>query len=188
MSQPRTFQFYGLAYGNSPVSITASINSTQIFSGTVNTLDQPFPNSSPSDPGILFTIDNSVALNTDFAGSLPMTLVVSGGDGIWVQEIGVNYYLGNALPAGTADGFANWCYTGNPASSEPGSSDSRSSVVINGVAQTPSRTPGNTGNFPWQIPAGQTMTHNFNIGVGAVANIAGNTQSYTGDYAAFLKH
>jgi hypothetical protein len=191
MAQPRTFQFYGVAYGNSPVTITASINSTQIFSGTVHTIDQPFPDSCPneSDQVVLFTINDSAALNTDFAGSLPMTLVVSGGTGAWVEQITCNYhasfpgYIGNRISAGNADGYAQ-CYYGNPTNSE-GSLDPRSNVVINGVAQTPQRPP--NGTWGWGIPTGETMTHNFNIGVGSVANVVGNTSAYTGDYADFLK-
>ena len=185
MAQPRTFQFYGLAYGNSPVTITASINSTQIFSGPVTTVDQPSPDAPPpmEDQVVLFTIDNSAALNTNFAGSLPMTLVVSGGDSVWVEQITCNYYAGNVLPAGTVDAYSQ-CYYGIPVNSE-GSQDPRSSVVINGVARTPQRPP--NGTWGWKIPTGQTMTHNFNIGCGTVANVAGNTSNYTGDYAAFLK-
>ena len=186
MAQPRTFQFYGLAYGNSPVTITASINSTRIFSGPVTTLDQPLPDGCPdqSTQTVLFTIDNSAALNTDFSGSLPMTLVVSGGNGVWVEGIDCNYFFGNSIPgAGTVDGYGS-CYQGIPVNSE-NSQDPRSSVVINGVARTPQRPP--NGTWGWPIPTGQTMTHNFNIGLGSVANVAGNTSTYTGDYAAFLR-
>jgi hypothetical protein len=191
MAQPRTFQFYGLAYGNSPLTITASINSTQIFSGPVTTLDQPLPIACPDESiqTVLFTIDNSAALNTDFAGSLPMTLVVSGGSGVWVEQINCNYYAGNSTPAGTVDGYSQ-CYQGIPVNSD-NSQDPRSSVVVNGVAMTPQRPP--DGTWGWEIQAGQTMTHNFNIGVGSIANVVGNTyvvgntSTYTGDYAAFLR-
>ena len=151
MTQPRTFQFYGVAYGNSPVTITASINSTQIFSGTVPTVDLPFPPNEPpaaNAQGVLFTIDNSAALNTDFAGSLPMTLNITGGNGIVVQNINCDYYQGNTTTdpsAGTVGNFGA-SYFGNPTNSE-NSKDSRSSVVINGVAQpAPSRSPSETGN------------------------------------------
>jgi len=185
MAQPRTFQFYGLAYGNSPVTITASINSTQIFSGPVTTVDQPLPDACPdqSIQTVLFTIDNSAALNTDFSGSLPMTLVVSGGDGVWVEQIDCNYYRGNAVPSGTSDNYQQ-CYYGNPVNSES-SQDPRSSVVIGGVANTPQRPP--DGTWSWKIPTGQTMTHNFNIGLGSVNNVVGNISNYTGDYTAFLR-
>jgi len=188
MAQPRTFQFYGLAYGNSPVTITAKINSTQIFSGTVPTVDQPLPATPPaeSDQVVLFTIDNSAALNTDFAGSLPMTLVVSGGDGIWVEQIDANYYPGDTQSdpnAGTVNGYSQ-CYQGSPTNSD-NSQDPRSSVVIGGVSKSPQRPP--DGTWAWPITSGQTMTHNFNIGLGMVANALGNISSYAGDYTAFLK-
>lgn len=188
MAQPRTFQFYGLAYGNSPVTITAKINSTQIFSGTVPTLDQPLPGQPPveSDQVVLFTIDNSADLNTDFSGSLPMTLVVSGGDGIWVEQIESNYYSGNIQSdpnVGTVTGY-NQCYQGNPVNSD-NSQDPRSSVVIGGTPKSPQRPP--EGTWAWPITSGQTMTHNFNISIGMVANTRGYNSSYAGDYAAFLK-
>ena len=183
MSQNRTFQFIGKAYGNSAVTITATIAGTQIFSGQVPTVDEPITLPVPeADQLVLFTLDNSSALNTNFSGSLPMTLVVSGGEGVVVEQINSNYYSGNALPAGTADAYAQ-CYQGTPPNSE-GSQDPRSSVVINGVATTPQRPP--TGTWAWEIPSGQTMTHNFNIGVGTVANVPGNISNYTGSYTEFL--
>jgi hypothetical protein len=187
MAQPRTFQFYGLAYGNSPVTITASINSTQIFSGPVNTVDLPMPDACPDQSAqvILFTIDNSAALNTDFAGSLPMTMVVSGGDGVFVEQIFANYYVGNTVTSGTVDGF-DQCYRGTPINSES-SQDPRSSVVIGGVARTPQRPP--DGTWGWGVPAGQTMTYNFNISIGrdSAGNTVGNISNYVGEYTAFLK-
>ena len=192
MAQPRTFQFYGVAYGNSPVTITAKINSTEVFSGPVTTVDQPFPPDTypaANAQGVLFTIDNSAALNTDFAGSLPMTLDITGGDGVIVQNIWCNYYAGNVQinpGAGTADNFAV-SYGGTPANSD-GTQDSRSSVVINGVAQTPpTRNSGEEGNWPWEVSSGQTIGYNWNISTGTVANVSGNITTYTGDYSAFLK-
>lgn len=197
MAQPRTFQFYGVAYGNSPVTITASINSTQVFSGQVPTVSGPFPpNTYPAAnaQSVLFTIDNSANLNTDFAGSLPMTLAVSGGDGVIVQNIYCNYYQNPTIPPGASATDFGSSYYGTPTNSE-GTSDSRSSVVINGVAQpAPTRQSGETGNWPWEVPTGQPMGYNWNISLGEVANVAntsqglpGNISTYSGDYTAFLK-
>ena len=191
MAQPRTFQFYGVAYGNSPVTITAKINSTEVFSGPVTTVAQAFPPDTypaANAQGVLFTIDNSAELNTDFAGSLPMTLDITGGDGVVVQNILCNYFTANVQVrpgAGTPDNFGV-SYHGTPANSE-GTQDSRSSIVINGVAQTPpSRPTGEDGTWPWEVSSGQTIGYNWNISTGMVANVAGNTTTYTGDYSAFL--
>lgn len=181
MAQPRTFQFIGAAYGNSPVTITASINSTQIFSGPVTTLDQPIASPpSTSNNIVLFTIDNSDLLNTDFAGSLPMTVSVTGGYGITVGQITCNYAVGTV---GAANVYGQ-CYFGNPINSE-NSEDPRSSVVIGGVAKTPQRPP--NGTWVYMISEGETMTHNFNIALGTVSNVVGNISTYTGDYSAFLR-
>lgn len=184
MAQPRTFQFYGLAYGSSPVSIVASINSTQVFSGPVTTVDQPWTGWSPppaESQVVLFTIDNSTALNTDFSGSLPMTVSVTGGSGLFFGQINSNYNTGST-PAGMPDGW-NQCYQGTPSNSE-NSQDPRSSVSINGVGQTPVRPP--NGTWCWAVPSEQNIAHNWNIGLGAVANALGNAQSYTGDYTSFV--
>jgi hypothetical protein len=193
MAQPRTFQFYGVAYGNIPVNLTASINGTTVFSGAVPTTTDPFPVPPANWPlsnaqGVLFSIDNSSDLNTDFSGSLPLTITVTGGEAVILQNILCNYYLGNTKAdpnAGTAGNFS-YSYTGTPVNSE-NSTDSRSSVVINGVAQpAPNHAP-NNGNWAWELPTGQTMTHNWNISVGVVANVAGNTSTYSGAYSSFLK-
>jgi hypothetical protein len=88
MAENRTFQFMGQGYGNTPVSIVASINNTVIYSGEVPTIER----SANQQDSVLFTIDNSADLNTDFAGSLPMTVVVSGGQSIKFGLINSNYY------------------------------------------------------------------------------------------------
>jgi hypothetical protein len=84
----------GLAYGSEPVNIVAKINSTTVYSGPLPTIDQPVspvPEPIPTDMSVLFSIDNSSALNTDFAGSLPMTIEVSGGSGVIFGDILSNY-------------------------------------------------------------------------------------------------
>ena len=39
----RTLQFYGYAYGDSNVSLTATINGDTVFSGEVATINAPIP-------------------------------------------------------------------------------------------------------------------------------------------------
>lgn len=185
MAQNRTFQFYGLGYGETPVSITASINSTQVFSGEIPTANVgivPQPTPSPVEQDVLFSIDNNALLNTDFAGSLPMTIVVTGGSGVIFGEILSNYYQGNLMAdpdAGTSTGYAQ-CYNGNPTNSE-GTPDPRSSVQINGVTQVPPLAK-SEGCWNWFLTPGTTMTYNWNINVGQVANAVGNVSNYIGSY------
>ena len=180
MAANRTFQFMGNGYGNTPVTVTASINSTQIFSGTIPTLDQE-PTYDPAGQVVLFSITDSAALNTDFSGSLPMTVVTSGGYGVNFGEINSNYYQGSlSLGAGTVDHFGG-CYTGTPINSQ-GTSDPRSSVVIDGVPQTQYRPPDGTWNYG--LTSGSTMTYNFNISIGQVGNVVGSVTNYTGPHTA----
>jgi hypothetical protein len=183
MAANRTFKFYGIGYGNTPVTVTARVNSTEIFSGEITTIDQPIdpcPNPPPAIAAntVLFSLTDSALLNTDFAGSLPMTVVVTGGEGVSLGEITSNYYVGNVgnVPAGTVNNFAQ-CYNGTPANSE-GTPDPRSSVAIDGMQQVPPLEP-SKGCWTWLIPTGSTMTYNWNIGVGQVGNAVGNSATYT---------
>jgi hypothetical protein len=185
MAQNRTFKFYGLGYGATPVTVTATINSTQVFSGEIPTADvstsvQPTP--SPTEQELLFSIDNSALLNTDFAGSLPMTIVVTGGSGVVFGEVLSNYYQGNLLSdssAGTSTGYS-LCYSGNPVNSE-GTGDTRSSVAIDGITQVPPLAV-SLGCWNWYITNGSTMTYNWNISIGQVANVSGNVTNYSGPF------
>jgi len=184
MAANRTFQFYGIGYGNTPVSVTARINSTEFFSGEIVTIDQPidpvpYPTPEIANTTVLFSLADSALLNTDFAGSLPMTVVVTGGAGALFGKIDSNYYSGNVVVnpnVGTVDNFTQ-CYYGHPTNSE-GTIDPRSSVAIDGIQQVPPLDP-STGCWVWLIPTGSTMTYNWNIGLGQVANVAGNASSYT---------
>ena len=89
----RTLQFYGAAYGDSNVSLTAIINGTTVFSGEVATINTPMPLSPvifPS-PTLLFSIENSTLFSTNWAGSYPMSIIVDGGLGVVFGEIKCNY-------------------------------------------------------------------------------------------------
>ena len=183
MAANRTFQFYGLGYGNTPVTVTAHVNSTEIFSGEITTVDQPIvPYPQPIPPevetNLMFSLADSALLNTDFAGSLPMTVAVSGGYGAMVGWIKCNYYQGNIQtdPAAGTVGNFGICYLGTPTNSE-GSLDSRSSVTIGGIPQTPNRPP--NGQWIWLVPTASTMSYNWNIGVGQIGNVVGNSATYT---------
>jgi hypothetical protein len=182
MAANRTFQFYGIGYGNTPVTVTAHVNSTEIFSGEITTIDQPinpvpYPTPEIASTTVLFSLADSALLNTDFSGSLPMTVVVTGGEGALFGEIKSNYYIGNVnTGAGNVNNFRQG-YFGEPTNSE-GSPDPRSSVAIDGAQQVPPLEK-SIGCWVWLIPTGSTMTYNWNIGVGQVSNVIGNSSSYT---------
>jgi hypothetical protein len=184
MAANRTFQFYGIGYGNTPVTVTARVNSTEIFSGEIATIDQPinpvpYPTPEIANTTVLFSLADSALLNTDFAGSLPMTVVVSGGEGALFGAIDSNYYQGNVQTnpnAGTVGNFTI-SYNGTPTNSES-TIDSRSSVAIDGIQQVPPLEK-STGCWIWLIPTGSTMTYNWNISLGQVGNVVGNSGSYS---------
>jgi hypothetical protein len=187
MAANRTFRFYGIGYGNTPVTVTARVNSTEIFSGEIPTIDQPidpYPRPLPAaaNTTVAFSLTDSALLNTDFAGSVPMTITVSGGYGATFSKIDCNYYMKRISPyeadAGQPGTFGP-CYRGVPANPE-GTLDSRSSVVINGVAQTTQRPLDGSwdGTWYWLVPTGTEMSCNWNIGVGQIGNVMGDSGNY----------
>jgi len=92
--QNRTLKFHGYAYGSGNVSLTATINGTQVFSGEVPTINELLPSESitaGSESPILFTVENSSLFPTDFAGSYPMDITVTGGYGIIIGEVNSNW-------------------------------------------------------------------------------------------------
>ena len=170
MAANRTFQFMGIAYGSTPVTLTAMINSNVVFSGEVPTVDAPTDSNPPPEvQGILFEIANSAVLNTDFAGSLPMTVNVSGGNACVMGEILCNYVDGTPTTYGQ-------CYNGTPTNSE-GTPDPRSSVYIDSWQQVPPNPP-SLGCWTWCLNSSATLIYNFNISVGQVGNVVGNFANY----------
>jgi hypothetical protein len=93
MAANRTYKFYGQGYGTSPVSIVAKVNATTIFSGEIPTSNAALPD--PLTEQLIFELVDSSALGTDFAGSLTMTITVTGEDKEPVaasfQSINCNY-------------------------------------------------------------------------------------------------
>ena len=186
MAQNRTFIFKGLAYGSTPVSLEAVVGGSTVFSGQVPTVDQATPTEPPlpADQGALFEF-TSGSLNTDFAGYVPMTITVSGGNAVVLGEVFANWHMGNvgnvASPNpgdyGKVDGFA-LCYNGLPTNSE-GTPDVRSSVKIGGITQVPPL-PASTGIWNWILPTGSVFSYNFNVPTGCVGTDCGNTANYIG--------
>ena len=103
MSELRTLQFEGYAYGNTPVILNAHINGNVVFSGEVATTDTPVPSPADGLPGtqVLFSVENSSLVPSDFAGALPMTISVANGYGVLVGNIMCNY-MSTVAPGVTA--------------------------------------------------------------------------------------
>jgi hypothetical protein len=85
----RTVQFLGQGYGVSAAEITVTASGNTIFSGAVNTVDQPLPqlpNLGIELPTVLCTFE----VDMSFSGKIPMTCVVSAGTLIFA-DIYANY-------------------------------------------------------------------------------------------------
>jgi hypothetical protein len=173
MAANRTFNFCGLGYGNSPVTVTATVNGTEIFSGPVPTVDRA-PDTEPVEETrttVLFSLENSAVFNTDFAGNVPMTVSISGGDAVYFTDINCNYFQGNVAvnpAAGTVDNFGQ-SYYGTPVNSEE-TTDCRSSVFINGIQQVPPLEK-SLGTWCWLVSSPGSISYNWNIEKGQIGNV-----------------
>ena len=207
----RTVQILGQGYGSSPAQITVTTNGTTVFSGAVNTVDQPLPvlpNLAVNLSNILCTFE----IDQSFVGQIPMTCTVSTGSVIFAL-INANYVsIPNPVytPAQSAtlanpdttqaERVAIYTQVANPPLSQqdidtlldPSSTpqqvntirvahncmpyissgasgyggidntDSRSSVTINGIAQTPDR-----GELPgtwwWTVGTGSSLAYQLDV-------------------------
>jgi hypothetical protein len=95
----RTIQFRGYAYGNVPVQLNAHINGTLVFSGAVDTLDQPLPTPDVDmyNAPTLFSVVDSPLFPTEYSGVYPMTISVATGAGIAIRATTCNYMLGTPV-------------------------------------------------------------------------------------------
>lgn len=149
----RTFKQQAAAYGASSASITASINGTQVFSGTLAVSDDAVPADQTSVPfSDLFTWTNTV----DFAGTNAMTITVSGADVLLGATL-ANYQTGNADLYSEFYSFT----LGSDIISDP-----MSDVFVDGVGQSTDRSGGLTGQWYWIIPSGTTFSATVNIQAG----------------------
>jgi len=174
----RTLQFLGAAYGNSDVTITATIDNVVVYNNTVTVTDEEIP--LPENLGnsvvfpTLFSVENSDQFPIEFSGARTMSLSVTGGEGILLTNVLCNYIeqisnIGNVYitKPGNATAFCV-CYIGTPTNSE-GTMDCRSSVVLNGNVQVPDIIPASQGTWTWEVNNGSTLVCNLNVGLGNVA-------------------
>jgi len=85
----RTIQLLGQGYGATPAQITVTANGNTVYSGPVNTVNEPvplLPNTQLSLQNILCTVE----IDQAFVGQMPMTCAVSSGTLIFA-EIFANY-------------------------------------------------------------------------------------------------
>lgn len=157
MTTTRTLQFFGQAYGDTPVTLVASINGTELFNGTVSTVSGTPPlGLDLAEQVLLFTVPFPIGIGPGKVsagrGAFPMTVVVSGGDAVILGIVKGNYQPivgGNNGP----DVFGS-VFDG----------DARSNVAINGVVQPePVHEEGKTGSYAWVVQSGSTISCNLNL-------------------------
>lgn len=162
MAQNRTLQVIGIAYGETPVTLTAEINGTTVFSGTVPTNNSPLPvpSTSLANASPLFSIADSPLFSTDFAGSYPMTITVAGGYGALFGQIKCNYMqVGNLYGEST---IFTTCYSTDT------SQDPRTNVVINGTSIQSDPPP--AGAWTWLVSSDGSIACDLNVSLGNVAS------------------
>ena len=147
----RTLQFFGQAYGNTPVTMVASIDGTELFNGTVSTVAGPAPlGLDTTEQTLLFTI--SFPGDAEGRGSFPMTVAVNGGDSAILGIVKANYEPiadGNRGPDIFGPVF---------------NGDARSNVAIDGVVQpVPVVEDGKKGSYAWLVHSGSVLSHNLNL-------------------------
>ena len=89
--EDRTLQFHGIAYGNSNVTLTATINGDIVFSGEVLTIDAPVSFDKPENIVLLFSVENTTLFPSNRDVSYPMSLTVTGGDVVVLTDLKSNY-------------------------------------------------------------------------------------------------
>jgi hypothetical protein len=85
----RTFKFYGKAFSNTEavtVTVTATFNGQQIYTGTVPTTINSAPGFIKDDPTFLF----ESTVETELAGLVPLSITVSGGT-VFFGKVQANY-------------------------------------------------------------------------------------------------
>lgn len=84
----RTLQFYGIAYGSEPVTITADFNGAEIFNSTISTINGPVNTTDPwNDTYAMFTAE----INSNLITNIPFSFSVSGNGTAIISRIDANY-------------------------------------------------------------------------------------------------
>lgn len=172
----RTFKQKGQAYGSTTASIVASINGVTVYSGTVNTVNEPMPSlpDTENSYGVdLFSWQEDAA----FAGTQTISIAVTGSDLLLTDSIAnyvavLNPDYNPSDPAskewisGGADvygSFYNITEDGTNYYSDPFTNE-----AIDGNSQEHVPDPDLPGQWYWRIPAGSTFTATVNIQAGTV--------------------
>jgi hypothetical protein len=173
MAVDRNLQFYGFAYGDTPVTLDVKVNGQQVFLNTVSTIpgEVPIDTQDITCDQILFEVNNTALFPITVEGSYTHSIEVTGGAGILIGPILSNYMtkldpISNVVIPGNATGFVN-VYNGNPTNSE-GTPDARSSVKMDNVTQVPP-VEESKGCWTWEVDTGSNLSCNLNISLGSIS-------------------
>jgi len=86
MATTRTMNFYGYGYGSTPANVTVTLNSTEIFSGEIPTLDQEAVFLHPDEQVVIFTAQ----IPMDFAGNANVVVTANNGY-VHNDYVSINY-------------------------------------------------------------------------------------------------
>jgi len=153
---------YGIILGNTNSNYMLSASNQVEFSGSISgtTLNVSSVTSGEILPGQTI-YNNVITAGTTIISGNGSTWQINGSHSQVTSEAIIN---GATFVTGTVDQF-NSCFNGTPTNSES-TEDSRSSVQINGVPQTPPRDSNSSGQWTWLVEAGSTIEYNFNVSVG----------------------
>lgn len=172
----RTVQIIGYGFGATPATVTATVNGSQVFSGAVDTVNDPIP-PMPIDPALvnsgttLFTFE----IPMNYSGALPMTVEVGTSPVVFAQ-IYANYAnIANTSNTGnsnvttfTSSGPTGFVNVFNPWPIEP-PTEARSNTAINGMPYTITLEERDTfdppiiGTWWWTINPGSTFSYDVNV-------------------------
>ena len=96
----RTLKFLGKVYGLSDATVSATIDGTTVFNGTIATSGIAVFDDAPFTPDTLFTAEIPV----EFRGTKSVSITVTSGDVVFAEVMG-NYFL-DQNPVYTAEQFA----------------------------------------------------------------------------------
>ena len=150
----RIFQQYAQGYGSTPCHVVCQIDGNTVFSGTVETLDQPYP--ALPDPEFVTVPAWTWQDSADFTGTRQFTVSVTGSTLLLAQTLANNPY-GNVANLDQFTSFYSQEIDGVVYN------DPFTNETINGVVQQGPFVPENSGQWWWKIPAGSTFTATLNI-------------------------
>lgn len=147
----KTIQQLAIGYGAAPASVVCQINGNTIFSGTIQTLDEP----EPELPNSSLTVDNVAwtwTEDADYTGNKTISIAVSNSP-LLLGVLKINN------PYNTAAGFQGFTATIDGVET----TDPFANETINGTPVAP--TPGGdlTGQWWWWIPAGATFVATLHV-------------------------